>query len=72
MQGGADMSLKKVDVQLFRTDASAVAPDETVEFVFAHAAKEYARGEVDGGKAKRAVVRNRDGDVILVYPQQGR
>ena len=54
-------------VQLFRS-REAQSPDETVEFSFASAAREYARNQINEGKARRAVVRDRDGKVIETFP----
>ena len=64
-------AMEKVVVLLYRNEApaeGAAAPDDTAEFVFPKAAKDFARQEVDEGRAKRAVVKNREGDVILTYP----
>lgn len=43
-------------------------PDQTIEFAFASAAREYARDQIIAGKARRALVKDADGKVIESFP----
>ena len=61
------MMQNKAVVHLYRTPG-AQAPDEIVEFSFTSAAREYARNAIIAGKARRAVVQDRDGKVIETFP----
>jgi hypothetical protein len=62
-----DMMQAKCVVQLYRTRDSQ-APDETIEFTFSSAAREYARDQIIAGKARKAVVKDRDGTVLETFP----
>lgn len=57
---------RKFRVFLYRS--SPDDPPEVMDFVFAAAAKEYARTEVREGRARKVVVENPDGTVILTLP----
>lgn len=61
------MMQNKCVVQIYRS-RDAQQPDETIEFTFAAAAREYARNQIIAGKARRAVVEDRDGKVIESFP----
>jgi hypothetical protein len=61
------MMQSKCVVHLYR-DREAQNPDETLEFTFASAAREYARNQIIAGKARKAVVEDRDGKVIDTFP----
>lgn len=61
------MMQAKCVVQIFKT-RDQKAPDETVEFTFSSAAREYARNQIIAGKARRAVVQDKDGKVIESFP----
>lgn len=61
------MMQHKAVVHIYRT-REAQQPDETIEFTFTAAAREYARNQIVAGKARRAVVEDRDGHVIDTFP----
>lgn len=57
----------KAVVHIYK-NPSAPAPDQTIEFAFVSGAREYARSQVEAGKAKKAVVAGPDGKVIETFP----
>lgn len=61
------MMSNKATVQIFRDPTSAV-PEETFEFAFLSAAREWAREQVAQGKARRAVVKDPAGATIATFP----
>lgn len=61
------MMPNKAVVHLYRNPAAS-APDQTIEFAFVSGAREYARSQVEAGKAKKAVVAGVDGKVIETFP----
>lgn len=56
-------------VQIYRQPRTGQPPDETIEFAFVSAAREYARNQVQDGKAKVAVVANPAGEELATFPQ---
>ena len=61
------MMQAKVVVNVYR-NRDGDSPDEVVEFTFSSAAREYARNQIIEGKARKAVVQDREGKVIETFP----
>lgn len=57
----------KAVVLLFKT-RDAQQPDQTIEFAFAAAAREYARDQIIAGKVRKALVKDASGKVIESFP----
>ncbi len=58
----------KAIVRIYKQDREAKEPDESIEFAFVSGAKEYARDQVQFGKAKAAVVVDPNGTVLVSFP----